>query len=87
MSFCRALEDNGSCFIGDENVYLLAYQRQTVQCIHAANDWFGARTAEEDERAIQAILKKSLPPSGVFVVDMTATMNVRQGGAVSAKTP
>lgn len=53
------------------------YHCVTVKCIHAGNDWLGARTAEEDERAIQAILKESLPPSDLFVLDMTPKMNGR----------
>jgi hypothetical protein len=53
------------------------YHCETVKCIHAANDWFGARTAEEDELGIQTILKESLPPSGLFVLDMTPKMNGR----------
>jgi hypothetical protein len=47
-----ALEENGSCLIGDEDIHLLAYHRESVKCIHAANDWFGARKAEEVKRAI-----------------------------------
>lgn len=82
-----ALEENGGCLIGDEDIHLLAYHRETVKCIHAANDWFGARKTEEVKRAIQAILKESLPPSDLFVLDMTQEMNGRQGGAVSATTP
>lgn len=81
MSFRTALEDNGSCLIGEEEIYLLSYHPETVKSIHAAlNDWFGARTPEDDERAIQAVFKKSLSPNDLFVLDMTPEMNGYQGG-------
>lgn len=82
MSFRTSLEDNESCLIGDDDLYLLDYHPETVKSIHAVlNDWFGARTAEDDERAIQAVFKESLSPSELFVLDMTPKMNGYQGGA------
>lgn len=81
MSFCTALEDNGSCLIGDEEIYLLGYHPETVKSIHSVlNEWFGARNAEDDERAIQALFKESLSPSDIFVLDATPEMNGYQGG-------
>lgn len=82
MSFRTALKDNGSCLVGDDDIYLLGYHPETVKCIHTVlNDWFGARTTEDDERAIQAIFKESLSPSDLFVLDVTREMNGYQGGA------
>lgn len=82
MSFRAALEDNGSCLIGDEEIYLLSYHPETVKSIHGGlNDWFGARTTEDDQRAIQAVFKESLAPNDIFVLDMTPEMNGYQGGA------
>ncbi|MEG8223094.1 hypothetical protein OSJ57_21130 [Sphingomonas sp. HH69] len=81
MSYRTALEDNGSCLIGDENICLLGYHPETVKSIHAVlNDWFGARTAEDDERTIQAVFKEALSPGDLFVLDMTPEMNGYQGG-------
>ena len=81
LNFRTALEDNGSCLIGGEEIYLLSYHPETVKSIHGVlNDWFGARTAEDDERAIQAVFKESLSPNDLFVLDMTAEMNCYRGG-------
>lgn len=82
MSFRTALEDNGSCLVGDEDIFLLGYHPETAKCIHAVlNDWFGARTADDDERAIQAIFKGSLSPSDLFVLDFAPEMNGYLGAA------
>ncbi len=82
MSFKTALEDNGSCLIGDKEIYLLSYHPETVKSIHSVlNDWFGNRASEDDARAIQAVFKEELSPSDIFVLDMTPEVNNYQGGA------
>ena len=81
MSFRTEFKDNGSCLIGDEEIYLLGYHSQTVKSIHGAlKEWFGARTTEDDQRAIQAVFKESHSPSDLFVLDATPEMNGYQGG-------
>lgn len=81
MSYRTALQDNGSCLIGDEDIYLLGYHPETAKSIHGVlNDWFGARTPDDDERAIQAVFKEALAPDDIFVLDMTPEMNGYQGG-------
>ncbi|WP_187336283.1 hypothetical protein [Novosphingopyxis iocasae] len=82
ISFRADLKDNGSCLVGDEDIHLLSYHPETAKSVHTVlNDWFGARTAEDDERAINAIFKESLSPSDLFVFDMTPEMNSYQGGS------
>ena len=44
-------------------------------------EWFGARTADDDQRAILAVFKDSHSPSELFVLDATPEMNGYQGGA------
>lgn len=82
MSFRAALEDNGSCLIGTEDIHLLAYHPETVKSIHGVlSDWFGNRTQQDDERAIRAIFKEELSPNDLFVLDMTPEVNAYQGGS------
>ncbi|AWC21238.1 hypothetical protein CO731_00686 [Aminobacter sp. MSH1] len=82
MSFRTVLEDNGSCLIGDEDIHLLGYHPETVKSIHGVlNDWFGSRTQEDDECAIQAVFKEELSPQDIFVLDMTPEVNGYQGSS------
>lgn len=81
MSFRSSLEDNGSCLMGVDEIYLLRYHPETAKSIHGVlNDWFGARTTEDDERAILAVFKEPLSPSDIFVLDATPEMNGYKGG-------
>jgi hypothetical protein len=82
MSFKTILEDNGSCLIGEEDIHLLGYHPETVKSIHGVlTGWFGNRTQEDDECAIQAVFKEELSPSDIFVLDMTPEVNGYQGGS------
>lgn len=82
MSFRTALEDNGSCLIGAEEIHLLGYHPETVKSIHGVlSDWFGNRTSQDDERSIRVIFKEELSPKDIFVLDMTPEVNAYQGGS------
>jgi len=82
MSFRTALEDGGSCIIGDEEIHLLSYHPESVKSIHhALKNWFGQRTPDDDKRAIQAVFRSELSSSDVFVLDMTPEVNGYQGSA------
>ncbi|AZO44294.1 hypothetical protein EJ076_25940 [Mesorhizobium sp. M7D.F.Ca.US.005.01.1.1] len=82
MSFRAILEDNGSCLVGDEEIHLLAYHRETVKSIHSVlNDWFANRTRGDDECTIQAVFKEELSPQDIFVLDMTPQVNGYQGSS------
>lgn len=82
MSFRTALEDNGSCLTGAEDIHLLGYHRETAKSIHGVlDDWFGNRTPQDDERAIRAIFKEELSPNDIVVLDMTPEVNAYQGGS------
>lgn len=82
MSFRTALEDNGSCLIGAEDIHLFGYHPETVKSIHGIlSDWFGNRTSQDDERAIRAIFKEELSPNDIFVLDMTPEVNAYRGGS------
>lgn len=82
MSFRTALQDNGSCLIGAEDIHLLGYHPETAKSIHGVlSDWFGNRTQQDDECAIQAVFKEELSPNDLFVLDMTPEVNAYQGGS------
>lgn len=82
MSFRTALEDGGSCIIGDQEIHLLSYHPESVKNIHhALKNWFGHRTLDDDKRAIQAAFMSELAPSDVLVLDMTPEVNGYQGSA------
>jgi hypothetical protein len=76
MSFRAALEDGGSCLISEEKIRLLSYHPKTARSIHQVLvSWFGQRTPEDDERAIQVVFKDALAPNDIFVLDVTPVMN------------
>jgi hypothetical protein len=82
MSFRTILEDGGSCLIGEEKIHLLSYHSETAKSIHQALiSWFGLRTLDDDERAIQALFKSELAPNDIFVLDITPEVNNYQGSA------
>lgn len=82
MSFRTALEDGGSCLVSEEEIGLLSYHPETARSIHRVLvSWFGQRTPEDDERAIQAVFKGALAPNDIFVLDMTPEMNSYQGSS------
>jgi hypothetical protein len=82
MSFKTALQDGGSCLISEEEIGLLSYHPETAKGIHRALvSWFGHRTHEDDERAIQAVFKGALAPDDIFILDMTPEMNGYQGSS------
>jgi hypothetical protein len=82
MSYRTALEDGGSCLISEEKIRLISYHPETAKSIHQVLlSWFGQRTPEDDERAIQAVFKGALAPNDIFILDMTPEMNGYQGSS------
>lgn len=80
MSFRTALEDGGSCLTDKEEIHLLTYHPETAKSVHQVLiNWFGQRTRDDDDRAIQAVFKSELTPNDILVLDMTPEVNDYQG--------
>lgn len=82
MSFRTTLYDGGSCLIGDEKIHLLSYHPETAKSMQQVLiEWFGLRTAEDNERAIQAVFERELSPNDIVVLDMRPAVNSYQGSS------
>lgn len=61
---------------------LTALHPETAKSVHQVlMNWFGQRTRDDDDRAIQAVFKSELAPDYILVLNMTPEVNGDQGTA------